>query len=601
MKNKQHKRKIVIALMLGCMFTLGLGAACSKPTAPQVAVTFQLGYEESVPFTQNVLVGDIAQEPSAPKRDGYVFVGWYEKDAEGNWKEQEFDFLGTEINSELTLYARWELPVKDMAKKPENASCTFEEGVLTVISEEGTEISFNDGVYSPENTFVCGYGARVTVRVRFAETATMAASEPIELYYTSIPDVEAFSFASETANEVRVSVTDETLYEYKFEGAVEWQKGDVFTGLQNVQEQIVYIRVCEEGMFKHSDVVSANIRVQLGDGDDISRIQYIWGGSPTHSVFSQNTDAVGLCGEESTKSIKIHDNDITGYNDWAIIIPDGYVGYSVDIKVVVNTTSTISKALPITNSTGRSLGVIELGIWQNFVVTNGDWLFTLYFQELIGGAQNNPTGTADIYLDNIQFYTAEKVASGEVDSNRFLTNSSGTADGDAIADMETKFDITLGADTSYYKNYREKYVFANNTDSANVSHAITIKNPLIKDVSNYNGISFALDIQCRGTVGTEAPIYLLKKGVTLTKEELASLNDFSDTTKFIKVHTYKVEVVGDTFNGAEIVKISTQQLQEAGYDLTDISGLTLVYRDAPAQVSGWLNLLNLFLFDFKVY
>jgi hypothetical protein len=170
-----------------------------------------------------------------------------------------------------------------------------------------------------------------------------------------------------------------------------------------------------------------------------------------------------------------------------------------------------------------------------------------------------------------------------------------------MADMQTKFDVTLGADTSYYKNYREKYVFANNTDRANVSHAITIKNPLIKDVSGYNGISFALDIQCRGTVGTEAPIYLLKKGVTLTKEELAGLKDFSDTSKFIKIHTYKVEVVGDTFNGAEIVRITTQQLQEAGYDLTDISGLTLVYRDAPAQTSGWLNLLNLFLFDFKVY
>jgi hypothetical protein len=174
--------------------------------------------------------------------------------------------------------------------------------------------------------------------------------------------------------------------------------------------------------------------------------------------------------------------------------------------------------------------VIELDTWQHFAVTNGDWLFTLYFTELIGGAQNNPTGTAEIYLDNIKFYTQADVNAGLVDSNRFLANSSGTGDGDAIADMQTKFDVTLGADTSYYKNYREKYVFANNTDRANVSYAITIKNPLIKDVSGYNGISFALDIQCRGTVGTEAPIYLLKKGVTLTKEELAGLKDFSDTS-----------------------------------------------------------------------
>ena len=600
MNKIKRKCRILATLMLCGIMALGAGVACSETPPDQATVTFELDYDSATPFTQNVLVGDIAQEPTNPQRDGYVFIGWYEKNADGTWKEEEFDFLSTEIQGALTLYARWEEIPKDVPNAPENASCSFEDGVLTVVSDEGTEISFNGGEYSSENTYACGYATRVTVRVRVAETEEMAASEPLETYFTSIPDVTAFTFSSETANELRVSVENEALYEYKFEGSDEWQKGTSFTGLQNKKNQTVSIRVCADGSFGCSDSVSASVQVRLGDGDALSLVGYTWGGSEATSIFSQNTDAVGLCGTDSSKSIKIHDYDITGYNDWIVNIPNGYVGYSADIKVVLDTESTITKALPITNDAGRSLGVIELGVWQKFVATDGNWRFTLSFPELLGGTAK-PEGTADIYLDNITFYTAQEVTSGVADSARFVKNSSGTSDGDAIADMEEKFDITLGAGTSSYKNYKEKYVFANNTDSANVSHAITINSPLIKDVSGYNGISFAVDMQCRGTVDTEAPIYLLKKGVTLTQVELAALSDFSNDDRFIQIHSYKVEITGDTFNGAEIVKISVEQLQAAGYDLTDVSGLTLVYRDAPKQTSGWLNLLNLFLFDFKVY
>lgn len=600
MKNKTNfKRKIFVLLALICVLTTCAGVACSNGGTEFYVVTFELGYDSAESFTQKVVAGDIAQEPAYPKRDGYEFLGWYEYGQDQIESDVKFDFLNTKINKNVTLRAKWGEPAKDMPRAPEDVTCSFSEGVLTVSAPSQTEFSFNDGPYSSENTYTCGYGARVKVSVRMAETLTTAASEPNITYYTSIPDITAFSFSSTEGNALTVSVENPDVYEYLFEGRTEWETGTEFSNLENAKTQTLKIRVRAEGNYRYSATAETTVEVKLGDGDVLSRVGYIWGNSEAHSTISINTDAIGLNGEDSTQSILIHDKDITGFNDWTIIVPNGYARFSVDIKVVMDDTN-ITKALSITNSSGRTMGVIELNKWQSFNNISDDWLFTLNFPSL-SGVSGEPKGTADIYLDNIRYYTAQEVQSGILDTNRWVADSIGTGDGDAITDMKSKFDITLGATTSSYKNYKEKYCFANNTDSANVSHAIKIVNPLVKNVSGKNGVSFAVDMQCRGTVGTEAPIYLLKKGVTLTASELAGLSDFSDDTKFIKIHAYKVEAVGDTFNGAEIVKITTEQLTVAGYDLTDIGGLTIVYRDAPAQTSGWLNLLNLFLYDFKVY
>ncbi len=601
MKNKLNfKRKVFVLLALICLLSMCAGVACSNGGTEFYVVTFELGYDSAESFTQKVVSGDIAQEPAFPKRDGFEFLGWYERQGEIE-SDVKFDFLNTKINKNVTLRAKWGSPAKDMPKAPEDVTCSFSEGVLTVSAPSQTEFSFNDGPYSSENTYTCGYGARVKVSVRMAQTQTTASSEPNVTYYTSIPDITAFSFSSTEGNTLNVSVENSDIYEYMFEGCTEWETGTEFNNLENRKTQTLKIRVRADGNYRYSATVETTVQVKLGDGDTLDRVTYLWGGSEEHSTISVNTDAVGLCvgGEDNSQSILIHDKDITGFNDWGIIIPTGYVRYSVDVKVVLNTTATVTKALPITNSTGRSLGVIELGKWQSFCAITNDWLFTLNFPSL--SKASTITGTADIYLDNIKYYTQSEVDGGVLDANRWVADSTGTDDNDAVADMESKFDITLGATTSYYKNYKEKYVLSNNTDSANVSHLITVETPLVKDVSGKNGVSFAVDMQCRGTVGTEAPIYLLKKGVTIEQSELAGLSDFTDTSKFIKIHSYKVEAVGDTFNGAEIVKITNEQLTAAGYDLTDISGLTIVYRDAPAQASGWLNLLNLFLYDFKVY
>jgi uncharacterized repeat protein (TIGR02543 family) len=270
MKNIKRKNNLLLALMLCCSFTLLSGAACNDDPVQQVTVTFDYEYGSMADVTQNVIVGDIAQEPAMPKRDGYDFLGWFEKNTDGSWKEQEFDFLGTTLNQNLVLYARWAESSKDMPKAPETLLWDFEDGILTVSSEPGTEFSFNDGAYSFENTYACGYSARVKISARKAETNNTAPSESLDTYVTTIPNADAFAFVSEQANQISVSVEGGELYEYKFEGSDEWVKGNSFTDLPNVLNQTVEIRVGADGLYKPSGSITANIQVRLGDGDEIA-------------------------------------------------------------------------------------------------------------------------------------------------------------------------------------------------------------------------------------------------------------------------------------------------------------------------------------------
>ena len=45
-------------------------------------------------------------ECTAPTKDGYIFAGWYTKDASGKWADKPFDFSKA-ITDDTTLYARW--------------------------------------------------------------------------------------------------------------------------------------------------------------------------------------------------------------------------------------------------------------------------------------------------------------------------------------------------------------------------------------------------------------------------------------------------------------------------------------------------------------
>lgn len=68
-------------------------------------VTFNLNYGSNGEYSSQVVkAGEKANEPSAPSRSGYTFNGWYTKTTGGT----KFDF-GTEITSDITLYAHWSL------------------------------------------------------------------------------------------------------------------------------------------------------------------------------------------------------------------------------------------------------------------------------------------------------------------------------------------------------------------------------------------------------------------------------------------------------------------------------------------------------------
>ena len=67
-------------------------------------VTFNVNMEGVTPVdTQTVKCNATANEPTAPTKEGYKFLGWFEKDA-----AEPFDFT-TPITKSMTLTAKWEL------------------------------------------------------------------------------------------------------------------------------------------------------------------------------------------------------------------------------------------------------------------------------------------------------------------------------------------------------------------------------------------------------------------------------------------------------------------------------------------------------------
>ena len=67
-------------------------------------VTFNVDMEGVTPVaTQTVKCNETANEPTAPTKEGYKFLGWFEKDA-----AEPFDFT-TPITKSMTLTAKWEL------------------------------------------------------------------------------------------------------------------------------------------------------------------------------------------------------------------------------------------------------------------------------------------------------------------------------------------------------------------------------------------------------------------------------------------------------------------------------------------------------------
>ena len=56
--------------------------------------------------TEQVENNKTVAERTAPAKDGYIFAGWYTKDANDKWADKPFDFSKA-ITDDTTLYARW--------------------------------------------------------------------------------------------------------------------------------------------------------------------------------------------------------------------------------------------------------------------------------------------------------------------------------------------------------------------------------------------------------------------------------------------------------------------------------------------------------------
>ncbi len=75
----------------------------SSGSSVSYTVTFNSN-EGSKVESQKVVSGNVATEPAAPTKDGYIFAGWYKESSFAN----KFDFE-SKIVSNITLYAKWDV------------------------------------------------------------------------------------------------------------------------------------------------------------------------------------------------------------------------------------------------------------------------------------------------------------------------------------------------------------------------------------------------------------------------------------------------------------------------------------------------------------
>lgn len=115
-------------------------------------VSFNLNYPDATgaPETQSIKYGKYATEPTAPERDGYMFLGWFTS-AQNHSKENEFSFTGNQIKQAVVLYAGWANTSAD----------TDEDGLCDELeSYYGTDINSSDtdkdGISDYDEIFILG-------------------------------------------------------------------------------------------------------------------------------------------------------------------------------------------------------------------------------------------------------------------------------------------------------------------------------------------------------------------------------------------------------------------------------------------------------------
>ena len=111
-----------------------------KPLTPTVTFETNGGSDVKAKTVEN---GKTVSAPAVPTRKGYVFTGWYTKDADNEYKP--FDF-NTTIMDNITLYAQWEeVPVDTYIVTVENGMAWVEADAETKAVAAGESICVPEG------------------------------------------------------------------------------------------------------------------------------------------------------------------------------------------------------------------------------------------------------------------------------------------------------------------------------------------------------------------------------------------------------------------------------------------------------------------------
>ncbi len=108
----------------GMQFWTGVSEITLVMGEPKATVSFDSKGGSSVD-SQEVVVGKMAVAPAAPAKEGYVFEGWFASaDGGATLSDEVFDFAGTPVTEDLTLYAKW-VPEAPVIVKVDGASGTY--------------------------------------------------------------------------------------------------------------------------------------------------------------------------------------------------------------------------------------------------------------------------------------------------------------------------------------------------------------------------------------------------------------------------------------------------------------------------------------------
>ena len=337
------------------------------------------------------------------------------------------------------------------------------------------------------------------------------------------------------------------------------------------------------------------------DSDAVSKVGYIWGGSATTAPMSLNTDAVGLNGTFSKQSVKIEDQDISGYNDFQMNL-SGYNAFAFDVKIVLDSASTFTSdcAVPVLDEISNYIGSATIGEWQTIYSEYGNWGVRFEFPEAVSGI-GGASGKATIYLDNIRFYTAADLAGGLAkDVKHFASVSNITQ----LANGDTSYATSNGVGTVSIPN------ISPSGESTHHNHALVVT-AAVSDISDFNGITFIVKMKT-WTGNNRHYFYLIPQAsvATLTADVLDGYGQIHTTYEskgLTRVSESYLANKANNYAGWQRIHITKAELTAAGYDVTNLTTVAFAFRnsvwntDSSLGTTGWSAIGEAKFADFKVY